>query len=61
MSLPTHEVPRPTHLMSENGAIFVEFPLLAVCCNVDSARYAPINNSFDSCLYSGGKSTKFSS
>ena len=35
--------------------------LPAVCCNVDSARYAPINDSFDSSLYSDGKPPKSSS
>ena len=33
-------------------------PLLVVQSNVDSARYASTNDSFDSVLYSDGKSPK---
>ena len=46
---------------SKSGGIFVVIPLPAVFCHVDSARYAPINDTVDASLYSDGKSPKSSS
>ena len=46
---------------SKSGGICVVDPLPAVYCNVDCGRYVPTNDSFDSFLYSDGKSPKSSS
>ena len=47
--------------LSKKDRFCVVIPVPAACCTVDSARYAPTNDYFDSSLYSDGKSPKTSS